>query len=919
MAAALETPKLCLQKVATEAEGVVLCGAGCEDVVGGLPEARCVLRGATEEETLRLVQNARFVRNVAVVAHVDAGKSTLSDVLLKQSGLVSETASCALDSLEEEKARGITIKAAAVTLGYRGMLLPDNSCVINLIDCPGHVDFSSEVTASLRVADGAFAVVDAVEGMQVQTEAVVKLCLTQKVVPALVFNKIDRLILQLQLPSEEIYQRLSQTEDSLSRLCGECRIEGFESTCREQLGRGVAPNAQEGTVVFASGLQGWGFTLDTFARLWSEKVGTSAETLRKKMWGDCFYSLRSKRFTSSGVAEDGAVHQRGFCKLILEPILKIKDVCAEVVAVGAGEEGVDVTRLGAVIGTLWAHDAVEAGCAAARAAVKQEEGAGSSLGNAVFHAVLRSLLPAARSLVEVASRRLPSAKVAQAYRADVLVGSDDNDDELGYDSDGYDDLKEMRAAVAACDANGPLVAYVTKMVPVNKTWGFHAFGRVFSGTVAGGKEVVVVETGTRTRVQATVMLMGAKEQRVALACAGCPAAFAGISDSLVKCGTLCDAAVSEKKKKKTTKQKSRSRGMLEVQHQLTPVVQAAVECAQSSDRLHLTKAMKWVAQSDPLVQCFMNSSSGEAVVAAGGELHLEVTLNTLKKRMNGPPSSTDCGGGNSNRALRVSEAAVAYRETVTVHCEGSCLAKSSNKHNRIYASASPMDDELVAAIERREVTTPAQAAAYGLKNVWCLSLQEAGANVLVNNTCGVALINEIRTHVVNAFKQAMTHGPVCHEPCRGIRIDITDAVVHSDPAHRGPAEICPAARRAMAAAVLSSSPALYEPLLQCSVATSAACAGTVRSALPKRRGAVVDESYSASGDAVVITGHLPVQASFGITQQLRSASSGRSTFHGVFSHWAVLPPHLFSEAAAATSARKKLSPLPSAEQLIDKL
>ena len=245
----------------------------------------------TVEELRSLMDNPINIRNMSVIAHVDHGKSTLTDSLVQRAGIISaKNAGTArfTDTRADEQERGVTIKSTAISL-YGTLTDPEdlkdipvktekNDFLVNLIDSPGHVDFSSEVTAALRVTDGALVVVDTIEGVCVQTETVLRQALGERIKPVVIINKVDRALLELQLSKEDLFQNFSRVIESVNVVIATY----FDKTLGD-----VSVFPDKGTVAFGSGLHGWAFTVRQFAAKYSKKFGVDKNKMMERIWVCC--------------------------------------------------------------------------------------------------------------------------------------------------------------------------------------------------------------------------------------------------------------------------------------------------------------------------------------------------------------------------------------------------------------------------------------------------------------------------------------------------------------------------------------------------------------------------------------------------------------------------------------------------------
>jgi elongation factor 2 len=322
------------------------------------------------------------------------------------------------------------------------------------------------------------------------------------------------------------------------------------------------------------------------------------------------------------------------------------------------------------------------------------------------------------------------------------------------------------------------------------------------------------------------------------------------------------------------------------------------------------EGLKRLAKSDPLVLTF-TSNTGQHIIAGAGELHLEICLKDLREEyMKGAP-------------IKQSDPVVSFCETISEELEDNCVAKSPNKHNRIYLTGEPISDELVKAIQDGDVDPQMEQKKMArelidnhgwdqndAKHIWSFGCPpDAVANLLVNTTRGVQYLNEIKDSLVSAFMQATIAGIICEEPLRGCRFNIRDVTLHADAIHRGAGQIMPPTKRAVACVQLRAGPTILEPLYLADISVPREAMPGVYSTLSVRRGEVVETIEKPGNPTLKIKAHLPVLESFGFTQLLRENTSGKAFPQLIFSHFQKLNGDIYKAGSQSntviTDVRKR--------------
>jgi elongation factor 2 len=470
-------------------------------------------------------------------------------------------------------------------------------------------------------------------------------------------------------------------------------------------------------------------------------------------------------------------------------------------------------------------------------------------------------------LNDMVIRFLPNPLDAQKDRVNVIWHGDKNSKEG----------KDMLSA----NPDGELAFMVTD-ISMDPHAGEVATGRLFSGSLKRGMELHVSGSAKTNRVQQVGIFMGPERLEVERIPAANIAAVTGLRDAYV------GATVSTKV------------DMLPfeaIKHASEPVVTVAVEAKHMKDLPKLVEVLRQVAKEDNTLSITINEETGEHLMSGMGELHLEVIGHRIER--------------DKGVEITTSPPIVVYRETIQKHA-GPVEGKSPNRHNRFYIEVEPLTKELVSLIKSGDVSMRMpelerreKFMEIGLGKDEAKSIVEMyDSNILIDMTKGIQYLNETMELVIEGFEEVMKGGPLSREPCQAVKVKLMDAKLHEDAVHRGPAQVIPAVRSAIQAAMLMADDTILEPYQKVFIQTPQNSMGGATSEIQGRRGIIIN--MTQEGDMAIIEGKAPVAELFGFAGDIRSATEGRAMWSTEFAGFEILPTSLLKDIVIQIRQRKGL-------------
>ncbi|KAM0218459.1 hypothetical protein ACHAQI_001651 [Fusarium lateritium] len=664
-------------------------------------------------------------RNVALAGHLHHGKTAFMDMLVLETHDITDRLERRVGKNRDEqlrytdihileRERGLSIKAAPMSL-----VLPSTkgkSHLVNLIDTPGHVNFVDEVAASFRLVDGVCLVVDVVEGVQINTEQIIKHAVLEDIPLTLIINKMDRLILELKLPPKDAYFKLKHVVEEVNTII-------TNTVPTKAASKRISP--EKGNVLFACTDMGWCFTLPSFAKMYTDTFGDiNVDEFAKRLWGDVYYNPKKRNFSRKPLDERSA---RSFVHFVLEPIYKIFTH-----SISDSPE-----QLRPVLASL----GIELKPSQYKADAK-----------VLLKLVCEQFFGPSTGFVDMIVKHIPSPiETAERLLERYYTGPLDT---------------KVAASMQACDQDGPLVVHITKLFNTADAKSFHSFGRVLSGTVRPGMQVRVLGEGyslddEEDMAMANISEVFIGETRYNIPTDGVPAGnlvlLSGVDNSIVKSATILPPKLEDDEDAYIFKP---------ITHFTESVLKVAAEPINPSELPKMLDGLRRVQKSYPLINTKVEES-GEHVVLGTGELYMDCVMHDLRRLY-------------ADMDIKVSDPVTRFCETVVETSATKCYAITPNKKNKITMVAEQLEKGISNDIESGAVRIrdPIRKTAkffeekhgwdkLAARSIWAFGPEETGPNILQDDTLPTEVdkktLNAVKESIRQGFSWATREGPLCEE------------------------------------------------------------------------------------------------------------------------------------------------------------
>ena len=596
-------------------------------------------------ELVKMFQkNTSNIRNICVLAHVDHGKTTLVDSLISYNNIISPRMAGDvryMDSREDEQERCITMKASSISVIYRSEKLNSNY-LLNIIDVPGHVDFSYEIYSSLKMVDGALILIDVIEGICSQTESVIRQTWDEKIKYVLVFNKIDKLFNIVEMTPEDAYEHLKNLLEKVNAMMSSLILRDVEINNLLNLERkdsNISNNDKDkeekknniieerekhfyfspnkGNVIFASATDNWAFTIDNFVDIFANKYGTKRDIMQKVLWGDYYLDKKTKKFCTKPPNENS---NPIFVDFIMKNIYKVY----QVVTVDQ-----DLEKIQKMVKSLKLN-------------ISEKDLNQNTLNNnpnLVLKTIMREWLPIPQTVYDVIIRELPNPIVGIQNKIELLFPH------IKYSHNEFiNNIKKKIKENKIVGKDIPTIAYISKMVAIpkkniqgikfdgtnknNEEVKFMCFARLYTGEIKEGEEYYVIgpkhdPKNNKYDIKKYVFsniyyFMGQFLNEIKVVPVGNIFSVSGLEKDVFKTSTISN--------------NYNCPSIIPLNLNQNSNIKVSITAENIKEMPILLEGLEKLNRSDPAVN-YYTQSNGEHILVTSGEVHLERCIKDLEDEL----------------------------------------------------------------------------------------------------------------------------------------------------------------------------------------------------------------------------------------------------------------------------------------------
>ncbi|KAF1744885.1 hypothetical protein MXB_4998 [Myxobolus squamalis] len=830
-----------------------------------------------------------------------------------------------MDSREDEQIHGITMKSSSILLNFD---YDSTNYIINVIDSPGHVDFSSEVSCAVRICDGTIVLIDAVEGVCPQTEVVLRQSWIEGIIPCLAINKMDRLLHEIKMSPTDAYIHISKIIEEANSIMA-CLYKETQAKYIEYNEDKVYFSPVKGNVIFCSAYIGWGFRIENFSRYFKEKLKIPDDKFEESFWGDFYYDFKQKKVFQNA---NSRKKKQIFVQFVLENIWSVY-------AVFLGPDA-SIESQTKIISKI--DESLLSSIAKISNPIEK------------YSFFMKKWLPLVDSLMRMVVEKLPSPLNLSNRRVVNLLSSS-----LIKYKDLPESSKELKYDFfkCCCSPESPVIIFVSKMIYYeardvhrackitknDKKCNFIAFSRIFSGTIKPGMTLYILtpkfipgQAQDQTYykefiVEELYLMMGKDLIMVDHVPPGNIFGIGGLDEIIYKSATISSTLDCP--------------SFSAINFEVNPIFSVAIEPLKLSDYDRLVESLEILNLSDPILK-YSQTETGEHVLSIVGEVHLMKCIKDLEEHVGyvcfsvsspitpfretvGPLIATHKHFPSFMKSFIVpSDYIISYDMNILTirttdqqinlqmrvehlgHELVEFLEQNTDQIKKIQKNRNnPIPDSFMNQLKHLlDQQEHLKLKIDVIESILCFStglctnilVYNGSDDLIIKNWFSKSLTNDadgnLDVPLCCGMQMACVSGPLMCETVSGVCFIIENISFRSQSVNEAICDLKTSGQvvsltkqACLSTMILSNRARCSLPVYHCTVRTNVKVLGAVYGVLNNRYARISEENQIEGTSVFVVTSMIPAPEIIGLSKEMRSKTSGAAQMQLLFSHWETMP------------------------------